>query len=115
VVLRAFRPGSVPLPPVAIEIPLKTGTVQVQTPAGLALAIRSVIPQGETNPIPKPPAAMRPLPLGSRFWWTLGSLAALCLAFLWRLLRNGRTPSAGAPAVPVLPPFEELAVELDRL
>jgi hypothetical protein len=114
-VLRAFRPGSVPLPPVAIEIPLKTGTVRAQTPAGLALALRSVIPQGEQNPIPKPPAAMRPLPLGSRFWWTLGSLAALCLIGLWLLRRQRRTAIAGVPAVPALPPFEELTGELDRL
>jgi hypothetical protein len=74
-----------------------------------------VIPQGEQNPIPKPPAAMRPLPLGSRFWWTLGSLAALCLIGLWLLRRQRRTAIAGVPAVPALPPFEELTGELDRL
>ncbi len=116
-VLRAFRPGSVPLPPMAIEIPLKTGTVRAQTPAGLALALRSVIPQEEKNPVPKPPAAMRSLPWGSRFWWTLGSLAALCLGGFWLLLRKRRTMTAGAGTaqVPALPPFEELTVELDRL
>jgi hypothetical protein len=116
-VLRAFRPGSVPLPPMAIEIPLKAGTVRAQTPAGLALALRSVIPQGETNPIPKPPAAMRPLPLGSRFWWTLGIMAALCLAGFWLVLRKRRTMTAGAGAaqMPALPPFEELAAELNWL
>jgi hypothetical protein len=114
-VLRAFRPGSVPLTPMAIEIPLKTGTVRAQTPAGLALALRSVIPPGEKNPIPKPPAAMRPLPLGSRFWWTLGIMAALCLIGFWLVLRKRRTMTAGAAQAPVLPPFEELAVELDRL
>jgi hypothetical protein len=114
-VLRAFRPGSVPLPPVAVEIPLRTGTVRTQTPAGLALAIRSVIPPREQNPIPKPPAAMRPLPLGSRFWWTLGSLTALCLIALWLVRRQRRMAVAGAPEIPALPPFEELAVELDRL
>jgi hypothetical protein len=114
-VLRAFRPGSVPLPPMAIEIPLKTGTVRAQTPAGLALALRSVIPPGEKNPIPKPPAAMRPLPWGSRFWWTLGILSALCLIGFWLVLRKRRTMTAGAAPVPALPPFEELAVELDQL
>jgi len=113
--LRAFRTGSVPLPPVTVEIPLKQGTVVAQTPAGLALAVRSVIPPEEKNPIPKPPAAMRPLALGSRFWWTLGSLTALCLAGLWLLRRRRRTAGAGVPEIPVLPPFEELATELDRL
>ena len=115
-VLRAFRPGSVPLPPVAVEIPLKTGTVEAQTPAGLALAIRSVIPPGEKNPLPKPPAAMRPLPLGSRFWWTVGILTALCLIGLWLVRWQGRRrAAAAAPPVPALPPFEELAVELNWL
>jgi hypothetical protein len=114
-VLRAFRPGSVPLPPMAVEIPLKTGTVRAQTPAGLALALRSVIPQGEKDPIPKPPAAMRPLPWGSRFWWTLGTLAVLCQALLWLLIRKRRMATAAAPQMPALPPFEELTVELDRL
>ena len=114
--LRAFRPGNVPLPPVPVEIPLKRGTVLSQTPAGLALAVRSVIPPQDKNPIPKPPAAMRPLELGSRFWWTLGILTALCLAGLWLLRRRRRTAVAGmAEKIPVLPPFEELAGELDRL
>ena len=35
--LAAFRTGSVPLPGIAIAVPLKTGTVQAPTPAGLAL------------------------------------------------------------------------------
>ncbi len=42
--LAAFRTGSVPLPGIAIAVPLKTGTVQAPTPAGLALTVRSVIP-----------------------------------------------------------------------
>jgi hypothetical protein len=113
--LRAFRTGSVPLPPVTVEVPLKQGTLRFQTPAGLALAVRSVIPPEEKNPVPKPPAAMRPLGIGSRFWWTLGILSALALAGLWLLRRHPRTAGAGAAEVPVLPPFEELATELDRL
>jgi len=112
--LRAFRTGSVPLPPVAVEVPVKQGTLRFQTPAGLALAVRSVIPAEEKNPIPKPPAAMRPLGIGSRFWWTLGVLSVLALAGLW-LLRRRPKMAAGTIAVPVLPPFEELAAELDRL
>lgn len=112
--LRAFRTGSVPLPPVVVEVPVKQGTLHFQTPAGLALAVRSVIPAEEKNPVPKPPAAMRPLGIGSRFWWTLGALSVLALAGLWLLRRRPKT-AAGTIAVPVLPPFEELAAELDRL
>ena len=113
--LRAFRTGSVPLPPVEVEVPLKQGTLKVQTPAGLALAVRSVIPPEEKNPVAKPPAAMRPLGIGARFWWTLGILSALALLGLWQLLRRRKTVGAGAAEIPVLPPFEELATELDRL
>jgi hypothetical protein len=113
--LRAFRPGSVPLPPIPVEVPLKQGTLRFQTPAGLALAVRSVIPPEEKNPLPKPPAAMRPLGIGSRFWWTLGILSALALLSLWLLLRRRKTAATGAAEVPALPPFEELATELDRL
>lgn len=111
----AFRPGAVPLPPVAVAIPLKTGTVQAATPAGLALAVRSVLPKEEKDHTPKPPAPPCPLPFGSRFWWTLAALAAACLAagaLLWRLRRKRGTAPGAAPAPP---PFEELAAELDRL
>jgi hypothetical protein len=113
--LRAFRTGSVPLPPVPVEVPLKRGTLRFQTPAGLALAVRSVIPPEEKNPLPKPPAAMRPLGIGPRFWWTLGTLSALALIGLWLLRRRPKAVGTGAAEIPVLPPFEELAAELDRL
>jgi hypothetical protein len=115
-VLAAFRPGSVPLPPVAISVPLKAGTVQERTPAGLAIAVRSVIPRSEKNPQPKPPAALRPLPLGERFWWTVAALAAACLAGVGLLLWRHRRPVASAAAAaPLLPPFDELTAELARL
>jgi hypothetical protein len=113
--LRAFRTGSVPLPPVAVEVPLKQGTLKLLTPAGLALAVLSVIPPGEKNPLPKPPAAMRPLEIGARFWWTLGALSALALVSLWLLLRRPKTAGAGVAEVPALQPLEELARELDLL
>lgn len=112
--LAAFKTGDVPLPPVQIAVPKRTGTVQVSTPAGLAIAVRSVIPQSEKNPKPKPAAAMRPLPLGERFWWTVAVLSALCLLGAWLIwLQNRRTsPQAARPA---LGPFEELAAEIDGL
>ncbi len=114
-VLAAFRTGAVPLPPVEISLPMKAGTVRAQTPAGLALSVRSVLPRNEKDPKPKPPAAMRRLPLGEKFWWTLAIGAALCLLAAWPLLLRRRKAVPGATAAPVLPPFEELSAELDRL
>lgn len=112
--LAAFKTGNVPLPPVQIAIPRKAGTVQVSTPAGLAVAVRSVIPRDDKNPKPKPAAAMRPLPLGERFWWTVAVLSALCLLGAWLIwLQNRRT--APVAARPALGPFEELAAEIDGL
>jgi hypothetical protein len=114
--LAAFRTGSVPLPSLAIALPYKTGTVQTPTPAGLALAVRSVIPAGEKDPAPKPPAPPRPLPLGQQFWWTLAGLAAACCAaaaLLWRRRRRSRAGARGA--APALEPLAELTATLDRL
>jgi hypothetical protein len=115
ITLAAFKTGNVPLPPVAVAIPYTTGTVQARTPAGLALAVRSVIPPGEKDPALKPPAPPRSLSLGRLFWWTLAALGAACLGaagLLWLQRRRAQ----GAPgARPALPPFEELAAELDLL
>jgi hypothetical protein len=114
-VLAAFKPGQVPLPPVTIALPTKAATTPMKTPAGLALAVRSVIPQNEKDPKPKPPAEPRPLPLGDRFWWTVASLSAACLLAAWLLFRQRRAAADPLVVAPPLAPFEELTVELDRL
>jgi hypothetical protein len=114
-VLAAFRPGKVALPPMAVALPGARGTAQARTPADLALEIGSVLPANEKNPQPKPPAALRPLPLGDRFWWTLATLSAVCLGLLFLLWRRSRATAAEAPAAPPLPPYDELLRELDRL
>ncbi|HEX6202326.1 MAG TPA: hypothetical protein VF100_04920, partial [Thermoanaerobaculia bacterium] len=44
VVLQAFRPGELALPPVEVAVPLAGGTRRVATRGDLALAIESVLP-----------------------------------------------------------------------
>ncbi len=112
VTLAAFRPGPVPLPPVTVAVPLRERTVEVSTPADLALQLRSVLPADEQNPEPKPAAPPRRLPVGAPFWWTLAAMSALLLALLYLLRRQGR--AAAATVKPVLPPYEELLAELDQ-
>ncbi len=116
VVLAAFRTGRVELPPVAVAVPLRDRTLQVQTPAGLAVQVRSVFPSNEKDPKPKPAAPPRQLPIGAAFWWTLAALSAVALLALWAVWRQGRrTVAATEAARPPLPPFDELLGELDRL
>ncbi|HYG65633.1 MAG TPA: hypothetical protein VEL74_23825 [Thermoanaerobaculia bacterium] len=114
-VLAAFRPGKVALPPMAVALPGARGTAQALTPPDLALEIGSVLPAEEKNPEARPPAALRALPLGERFWWTLAAASALCLGLLFLLWRQARRSAAAAPAAPPLPPFDELLRELDNL
>ncbi|HKH49100.1 MAG TPA: hypothetical protein VKM72_30915 [Thermoanaerobaculia bacterium] len=114
-VLAAFRTGKVDLPPVEVAVPLRDRTIQARTPAGLALTVRSVLPAGEENPAPKPPAPPRQLPIGAAFWWTL-SASGLALALLgWMLWRRRRAEGPVEAARPQLAPFEELLGELDRI
>lgn len=111
VTLAAFRPGRAPLPPVAIAVPFRERTVEVSTPADLALQVRSVLPADEQNLEPKPSAPPQPLPVGAPFWWTLAALSALLLALLYLIRRQGRAVAEAAK--PSLPPYEELLAELD--
>jgi hypothetical protein len=126
-VLVAFRTGRVELPPVAIAVPFRTGTVQAWTPDRLALTVRSVLPPGPPGlPGPlgardlkrKPAAGLVPLPFGAAFLWTLAALGALAIAavwLLWRQERRRRRAAATAPAAPPLAPLAEMLAALDRL
>ncbi|HVS02112.1 MAG TPA: hypothetical protein VMT16_05020, partial [Thermoanaerobaculia bacterium] len=97
VTLRAFRPGPLDLPPLPLAAePAGAATVVdpgLTTPPGLTLAIASVLPQGDEPVAPRPPAPPVALPLGARFWWTLGALAAACL-LAGALLGRRRRPAA---------------------
>jgi len=121
-VLAAFHPGRVALPPVPIAVPLRAGTVQAWTPPSLALAVRSVLPAGAaaaSDLRPRPPAPLRQLPLGAPFLWTLAILAAVAAAGIWALWRRARRRRAAAGAEararPLLAPLPELLAALDRL
>ncbi len=118
-VLAAFRPGQVALPPAPIAVPLRGGTVHAWTPAGLAMAVRSVLPAGNAakDLHARPPAPLRPLPLGSAFFAALAVLAAAAAAggwLLWRRERRRRAAGAVATAPPAAP-LAELLAALDRL
>jgi hypothetical protein len=115
-VLAAFRPGRVELPPAQIAVPLRSGTVQAPTPSGLALAVRSVLPPGKKDLQPRPPAPLSPLPPGAAFFYALAGLAAVAAAGLWMLWRRRRRRRTAVPAAaPPLAPLAELLAGLDRL
>ncbi|HYN20711.1 MAG TPA: hypothetical protein VE078_07115 [Thermoanaerobaculia bacterium] len=113
--LAAFRPGNVPLPPVAIALPLRSRTVQASTPEGLSLTVHSVLPKGEKNPQPKPEKPPVRLPIGEAFWWTLAAMSLACLIVGWLLFRQHRARPELDAKRPDLSPFEELADALVRL
>jgi hypothetical protein len=113
-VLAAFRTGEIALPPQAVALPLAERTLQVSTPADLALTVRSVLPPDETASEPKPGAPLRPLPWGERFLWTAAALGALCLGAALVLLRR-QSAATRAAAAPPLPPLAELEAALAAL
>ena len=113
--LAAFRTGKVALPRMDIAVPLRPGTVQASTPSGLAIDVRSVLPQGGKKPKPKPPKPPVPLPVGDAFWWTLAAMLAACLGLGFLIFRQRRATEPAEAPRPALAPFPELAVALDRL
>lgn len=121
-VLAAFHAGRVELPPAAIALPLGAGTVQAWTPAGLALAVRSVLPAGAAakDLHLRPAAPLRRLPLGTAFLCTLAVLAAAAAAGIWALWRRERRRRAaageqGRTVRPLLAPLPELLAALAAL
>lgn len=115
-VLTAFRPGTVELPPVEVAVPSPGDggrTRALATPAGLAFEVRSVLPPGDEVPAPMPPAGLRRLPWGAPFWAALAGFGAAALLLSALLLRRRRSATASAATRPAAPPLPELLAELD--
>jgi hypothetical protein len=112
VTLRAFRAGSIGLPPMPIQLVGVEGDPTLQTPRGLTVDIRSVLPaDGEAKP--EPPRPPQPLPAGKAFWLSLavGLSGVLALALAGgRRKRDDEIPGAAK-----LPPLDELVAALARL
>lgn len=112
-ILTAFRPGDLELPPKRIALPGAERTAELWTPVDLALRVGSVLPAGDDAAVlePQPPAPPRPLPLGGAFWTALvtlsvGAMGAVALAA--RRQRRAAAPER-RPA-----PLEELIEALAR-
>lgn len=113
-VIAAFAPGRVALPPVEVAVPLAERTVRVHTPDALGFEVSSVLPQGTEALKPKPEAPPQPLPFGPAFWWTFGSMSAAALAAFLLLARRNR-PQAAEAGSPYLSPFDELLAGFERV
>ncbi len=112
ITLTAFRTGAVALPPVAVVVPMPGGSRTLTTEPSLTLEVASVLPGDPRQAQPEPPAPLRHLPWGQRFWWTLAGFSAAALALgLW-VFRRPKTAKSAAPA---LPPLDELEHELTRI
>jgi hypothetical protein len=119
VVLQAFRPGELVLPPAEVAVPLAGGTRTVATRPDLALAIASLLPAPPAEaaadaaiPPPQPAAPPQPLPLGAAFWWTAALGTALLAALLVPMLLRRRRAAAAGRGRPRLEPLPELAAGL---
>jgi hypothetical protein len=118
VVLQAFRPGGLVLPPAEVAVPLAGGTRTVATRPDLALAIASLLPSPPAEagadaaiPPPQPAAPPQPLPLGAAFWWAAAIGTALLAALLVPMLLR-RRQAATERGRPRLEPLPELAAGL---
>jgi hypothetical protein len=119
-VVTAFRPGKVSLPPLPIAVaqPRREEAppqppLLFHTPP-LSFDVRSVLPaQGE--PTPRPPTPPQPLPLGAAFWWAAGALALACLLAAGALFWRRRGLALARAAAPSLPPFGQFLRELATL
>ncbi len=119
-VLAAFRPGSVPLPPREILVPTAEGrSLRLTTPPDLALEVLSVLPEtgeggagdgGDEAPVPEPMEAksMVALPVGAAFWWTAAAFTLALLAAGLLYHRRRAAEATGGATRSEMPPAAEL-------
>ncbi len=113
--LTSFRPGSVTLPPEAVTLGGGETAIEYLTEPA-TFEVGSVLPVGDQPLEPKPPAPPRSLPVGSRFWWTAGLLAALAVGLSALLLMRRRADAADATyAGKPIDPWDALESALDKL
>lgn len=113
----AFETGSVLLPPRQVVVPGPNRSLSLSTPSSLALTVISVLPK-KAKPSSlraKPTAALRALPWGRNFWWTLGLGLIALLAAVWWGRRRLSSVEAEAQTSPPPPPIEELLAGLKAL
>ncbi len=110
--LTAFRPGSVTLPAAVVTLNSDETVLEVASePATFEVA--SVLPPGEEQLEPKPPAPPRSLPIGDRFWWTAGLLALFAAGLLALILtRRSAEPTYVGQTID---PWQAFELALARL
>lgn len=123
--IAAFRPGTLELPHIVVQVPLAGRQVEVRSKAPARLVVGSVLP-GEKSPEgqnleQKAAAGLVGLELSPwPFRATIALLALIDLVLAWRLAQavgRQRTAPTKAPldALVALPPFEEFLRRLEAL
>jgi hypothetical protein len=77
--LAFFETGEMKLPPIDTRFGPAGDQTVITTPLP-SVNIVSVLPADAEQAEPKPPAPLRPLGLGDRFWWVSTALLVTCLA-----------------------------------
>lgn len=110
--LTSFRTGMVTLPPQTVTLGGEEAAVEVLTEPA-SFNVGSVLPESEEQLEPKPPVPPRSLPLGYRFWWTVGLLSVLVagLSALVLTRRAAETTYAGES----IDPWQALELALAKL